>query len=289
MKAANVRIARPATVEEALALAAEFGPDAKFIAGGQSLVPALNLRMASASVLIDLAALPSMKGISEEAGQLVVRACTTYTQARTHPKILSSFPLLAKGIGHVAHAAIRNVGTVGGSLALADPAAEMPAMALALGARIKVLGQAGARMVEAESFFKGLYETDLADGEMLAEVHWPTERWDAWGFQEIARRRGDYATAGVILLARARPEGAPEVRICAFGVSSRPCLLPKTAQAVAEAIESGRTADDAVAQACTELDIEADSHTPAETKAHLLRVLLGREVKALTESYRERL
>ena len=289
MKASALRIARPDTIEEALDLAAQHGQDAKFIAGGQSLVPALNLRMASASLLIDLAAIPALKGILEAHDELIVRACTTYTQTHGHPKIRSDFPLLVEGIAHVAHAAIRNVGTLGGSLALADPAAEMPAMALALGASIKILGPKGSRIVAAEKFFKGLYETDLAEGELLAEVHWPTDGWDVWRFAEIARRRGDYATAGVIVLGRVRPQGGLQVRICVFGVSSKPCLLPKTAGAVAEAISSGRPWSDAVAEACSELDIDGDTHTPAETKAHLLRVLLGRQVTALTEFYRERL
>jgi aerobic carbon-monoxide dehydrogenase medium subunit len=289
MKAAALRIARPETVEEALELAGQYGQDAKFIAGGQSLAPALNLRMASASLLIDLAALPSLKGISEEHDRLIVRACTTYTQTQAHPKIRGGLPLVVEGIGHIAHAAIRNVGTVGGSLALADPAAEMPAMAVALGASIKILGREGSRVVSAEKFFKGLCETDLADGELLAEVHWPIAGWEFWRFLEITRRRGDYATAGVILLGRRQPQGGLDVRICAFGVSSRPSLLPKTAGALVEATRSGRPFDEAVADACSELDIDGDTHTPAETKAHLLRVLLARQVTALTEFYRERL
>jgi len=218
MKAAAFALERPTTVEAALAQAQSIGAGARYLAGGQSLMPAMALRMASPEVLIDLSGIRALRGVDDRPEAIRVGALTTYREALHHPLLRQHVPLLAEAIPWIAHPAIRNAGTLGGSVALADPAAEMPALCLAMEATLIVRSTSGERRVPAARFFRGLYETALADGELLAAIEFPkTVAGVSRHFAEIARRRGDYASAGLVI------HGG---RAVLFGVSSGPVLLP---------------------------------------------------------------
>jgi len=161
------------SVEQVFELLGQYGDEAKIIAGGQSLVPTLNMRLSSPQLLIDISALEELKGIRREEDKLVVGALTRHVDLQNSSLISEHLPLLATAIGHVAHAAIRNRGTIGGNLSLADPASELPACSLALGAELTIANKTGHRVVHANNYFKDLYETDLQTGDMLLSISFP--------------------------------------------------------------------------------------------------------------------
>jgi carbon-monoxide dehydrogenase medium subunit len=195
MKASAFRYVRPATLASALAFLAD-DAEAVPLGGGQSLLAMLNLRVTSPSLLVDLGALDELRGIAVEDGALRVGASSRHREVMESPLVRAHAPLLAAALEHVAHPAVRNRGTIGGSLALADPAAEMPACVTALQADIVLAGPDGRRSVAAEAFFTGLMQTALLPGELIAEIRIPlAER--RWAFRELARRHGDYALAGL--------------------------------------------------------------------------------------------
>ena len=261
MKAPPFAYAKPRTLAEALDLIER--PGAKILAGGQSLIPSLNMRLSSPELLVDITGISTLSGIQVSGSTVRVGALTTHTQIEKSEQIRKHLPLLAQAAAHIAHPAIRNRGTLGGSLALADPAAEYPACALALGATIVIQGRSGERRVRAAAFFKGLFETDLKPGEVLAAAEFPTGGESV--FLELARRHGDYAIAG---LAAHRSNG--DIRLAFLGVGST-AILAKHAAAAAK--KSVADAQEALAQ---DLDPPADLYHSGATKLHLARVLLGR-------------
>lgn len=196
MKAPAFAYARPATLAEAFALLGK--PGARVLAGGQSLIPSLNMRLSSPELLVDIGGLEELKKVELKSGTVSVGALVTHSALERSKEINTHVPLLAQAVPHVAHAAIRNRGTIGGSLALADPAAEYPAVAVALEATIHIEGSKGRRSVKASAFFKGLFETDLKPGELLTAVEFPAAKAaDRSLFLELARRHGDYAIVGL--------------------------------------------------------------------------------------------
>ena len=200
MKLPPFEYACPATLTEAVALLAAHDGDAKAIAGGQSLMPMLAFRMARPSLLVDLRKLSDLKGIRISDSGVRLGALTRWRDIEDDKRLASVHPLLRAAISHVAHYQIRNRGTVGGSLAHADPAAEMPGIAVTCDAEIRVLGAKGERVIPAGRFFTGALTTTLADDEIIVEARlpaWPAKR--RWGFEELARRRGDFALAGTLL------------------------------------------------------------------------------------------
>ena len=204
MKPAPFRYARAGSLAEALALLAEAPGDTKLLAGGQSLVPMLNMRLVRPAVLVDVNGLRELVGIAPTAEDgLRIGALTRHAELAASPAVRERAPLLAEAARHVGHAAIRNQGTLGGSLAHADPAAELPAAVLALDARIQIRGPRGAREVAADAFFRGLLATALEPDEILTAIDIPAQP-PGWGFVEIARRPGDFALAGVAAVIRAR-------------------------------------------------------------------------------------
>ena len=261
MKAAAFAYARPRSLEEALDLLER--PGAKVLAGGQSLIPSLNMRLSTPDLLVDIGALKMFREIRREAGTLRVGALATHAQIERSADVRTHVPMLAEAAGQIAHPAIRNRGTLGGSLALADPAAEYPACALALDAALVIQGRGGERRVKAESFFKGLFETDLRPGEMLSAVEFPTGGESV--FLELARRHGDYASVG---LAAHRRDS--DIRLSFFAVGARPILAKHAAAAAKTSIAA---AQEALAR---DLDPPADLYHSGATKLHLARVLLGR-------------
>ena len=274
MKAAAFDYLQADSVGQAVALLGRHGDSAKLLAGGQSLLPALNLRLSAPALLIDIGRIASLRGIAVAGGVLRIGATVTHAELLASPEIASYAPLLTRAIAHVAHAAIRNRGTMGGSLANADPAAELPACALALGARILIEGPAGPRVVAAEDFFIGLFETVMAPAEVLVAVEIDLSPGAAWGFEELSRRSGDYAIVG---LAAHRPRhGAPRLAYFAVGTSA---ILARHA-AVALAQRGATPEGIAAAEAALADDLEPhdDPEASAAMRLHLARVLLRRVV-----------
>ncbi len=269
MKPAPFRYARPATAAEAVAILAASPGDAKLLAGGQSLVPLLNMRLVRPAVLVDLNGARELERIEPApAGGLVLGALVRHTDLAASALVRERAPLLAEAARHVGHTAIRNRGTLGGSLAHADPAAELPAALVALDAELALLGPRGLRRVAVAEFFRGLLSTALAADELLAEVRVPAAA-PGWGFAEIARRPGDFALAGVA----AALDGAGRARVVGFGVGDRPIRLRAAEALVAAAPRDPAAAARAGAAAGADCDPAADVHASAEYRRHLATVL----------------
>ena len=252
MKAPPFAYAKPGSLAEAFQLLER--PGARILAGGQSLIPSLNLRLSSPELLVDITGLPGLAKIEAKNGALRIGALCTHAALEKSEDVRKHLPLLAEAMPQIAHPAIRNRGTLGGSLALADPAAELPACALALDATLVISGKKGERRVAAGDFFKGLFETDLKPGEILAGVEFP--KADKSVFLELTRRQGDYAIVGLAGISRGGKK-----RIAFFGIGGKPELL--TPGSLDEAKKS-------VPMPAADL-----YHSPS-TKLHLARVLLDR-------------
>ena len=266
MKAPRFAYARPASVAEALALLDKHKDDARVLAGGQSLVPMLNFRLAAPKVLVDINRIAVLAGIKVAKNHVRIAALTRHVDLERSADIARHLPLIASAMPHVAHPAIRNRGTFGGSCALGDPAAELPACALALGATFIVAGKKGERRVAAEDFFKGLYATALKGGELLIAAEFPLPKPGyASAFGELARRHGDYAMVGV-----AAHGSGKSVRAVFFGVGDRPVAL--------EAENAGGI----LSKLDTDLEPRGDLHASAAMKLHLAKVLAGRVLGELT-------
>lgn len=261
MKAASFAYAKPRSLAEALELLER--PGAKALAGGQSLIPSLNMRLSSPELLVDINGLEELKGIRVDKDTVRIGALVTHAEIEKSEVVAKHLPLLAQAVRHIAHPAIRNRGTLGGSLALADPAAEYPACALALDATIVVTGK-GERRIKASDFFKGLFETDLKSGELLSAVEFKAQKKDERSaFLEITRRQGDYATVGLAAFA-----GNGTKRLAYFGAADRPVLAQNAAKA--KDLESAKAA------LAKDLQPPADLYHSSATKLHLARVLLER-------------
>jgi aerobic carbon-monoxide dehydrogenase medium subunit len=270
LKAPSFAYAKPRALAEALELISH--PGAKVLAGGQSLIPSLNMRLSAPELLVDIGGLEELAHIEAGEGVLRVGALVTHARLERSPEVARHVPLLAQAVPHVAHAAIRNRGTLGGSLALADPAAEYPACVLALEAVLLIAGRKSTRRVKAEAYFKGLFETDLRPGELLTGVEFPVAaKGERCAFEELARRQGDYAIVG---LAARR---AATLRLAFFGVGATPVLARHAA-----AQKTLREASEALAR---DLDPAADLYHSAATKLHLARVLLERAWNAISRSH----
>jgi carbon-monoxide dehydrogenase medium subunit len=269
----------PRTVEEALALLAEY-PDAKPLAGGQSLIPAMNFRLAAPAALVDLNALDVLAGISAtDGGGVRLGAMTRHRAVERSTLIAQRAPLLAETMPFVAHPQIRNRGTVGGSLAHADPAAELPAVMVALEAGIVMRGPTGERRVPAEQFFTGLFATMLQPGELVTAVELPAPApRSGWAFEEMARRHGDYALVGVAVAVTLDDAGrCARSRIALLSVGEGPVLAGRTAAA----LQGRQPTVDAVREAASiaaqeEIDPPSDIHASAAYRRQLARVLTAR-------------
>ncbi|UFZ05175.1 xanthine dehydrogenase family protein subunit M [Bradyrhizobium ontarionense] len=285
MKARAFSYFRAGTIEEALDTHARAGDDARFIAGGQSLVPALALRLQAPRLLIDINHIDDLRGVRCEGEWLRIGALTRHCEMLTEPLITEFAPLLRAAAPFVAHPAIRNRGTLGGSVALADPASEFPAMMLALDAEIEIAGASGRRRVRADDFFVDLFETAVGPGELVTAIFVPLFRSNQRVcFDELARRRGDYALVGCGMLATCKDGVIEAIRMAFFSVGNVP-----TRARTAEAVLSGVRIDAeriATAQAALDGDLappESDEVPPA-MRLHLARVLLGRMLGRLGEA-----
>jgi aerobic carbon-monoxide dehydrogenase medium subunit len=283
MKAAAFDYVRARSVPEALALLAQHGDTAKLIAGGQSLVPALNLRLMTPGILIDIAGISELRGITTSASAVHIGALTRHVDVLTSPVIAAQAPLLASAIAHVAHPAIRNRGTIGGNLAYADPASELPACMLALGATIRVAGPAGERAISAKDFFRGLFETALAPGEMLVGVDVPTARaGDFNAFDELARRSGDYAIVGLACHGSMSGGQFSALNLAYFAVGDKPTLATKAAAVLTGTAITPAAIAAAQAALAGEIHPHGDQNGTPAMRLHLAGVLLARAMAKVT-------
>ncbi len=254
------------------------------LAGGQSLVPALNMRLLEPRLLVDINNIPGLDGIEERNGGLRIGALASHAEAGRSPLVALRAPLIRDAVPHIAHPAIRNRGTFGGSLAHADPAAELPACAVALDATLHLASRRGLRRVAASDFFRGLYETALAPDEIITAIDIPPPtRGARTAFLEFARRRGDYAMAGLAAHAQLERDGAEGLRLVFFGLGATP-VEAGTAAAVLAAgslLDRVAAAQEALAE---DLDPPGDLQADRATKLHLARVLLARAAHALAGS-----
>ena len=282
MKAAAFDYTRATSVEAAIDLLSQHAGSAQILAGGQSLMAMMNLRLAQPEMLIDISGIDSLKSITVEGQALRIGALVTHHAVLTSDLVSRHVPLLAQAVPHVAHLAIRNVGTIGGSLALADPAAEYPAVALALGATIVAQGPKGQRRIAIGEYFQGLYQTALQPDELLVAVEFPlAQAGQVFHFDELSRRRGDYAMVGLACALRLQGQQVQDARLAYLAVGDGPVLATQAMAAL-----QGKSLDAAAIQAAQQalsrdLSPNGDLQADPATKIHLARVLLGRALNAL--------
>jgi carbon-monoxide dehydrogenase medium subunit len=281
MKASAFSYARATSVVNAIELLATHGDGAKVLSGGQSLMPAMNLRLISPELIVDIGDIAELRGIAVTGDVVRIGALTRHVDLLNSPEIAAHLPLLTEAIAHVAHPAIRNRGTIGGSLAHADPAAELPACMLALNATIIVRGPEGERRILARDFFTGIYETALSADELLVAVELPTaQNNSAHFFCEFARRHGDYAIVGLAAQALVADHVLTDLRLAFFAVGDRPLLAGAAAKLLNVAVTSAVLSEASTALG-GELDPQEDQQASVAMRRHLAKVLLARCVAAL--------
>jgi carbon-monoxide dehydrogenase medium subunit len=281
MKASAFAYARPTSVANALELLVAHGDKAKVLSGGQSLMPAMNLRLISPEFIVDIGELAELRGIVVKGDVLAIGALTRHVDVLKSPEVAAHAPLLRDATSHVAHPAIRNRGTLGGSLAHADPASELPACMVALGATIIVCGPCGERRIPAAEFFAGIYETALSPQELLVAVELPVARkGSAHFFHEFARRHGDYAIVGLAAQSIVVDGQFTDLRLGFFAVGDRPLLADAAGELINVAVTPELLAK-AAAVLSEELDPQEDQQATPAMRRHLAKVLLSRCVSKL--------
>jgi carbon-monoxide dehydrogenase medium subunit len=277
MKSASFDYVKPKTISQVIGLLQAHGDDARLLAGGQTLMATLNMRLSEPQWVIDITGIESLRGIRMQGDALRIGALVTHTEIEFSDLVAQHAPLLKAAAPHIAHRAIRNSGTWGGSIAYADPAAEWPTCLLALGGTVIAQGPQGERRIAADNFFTGLYSTALQPDELLIACELPLARADHWfGFSELARRHGDYAIVGMAATGRRDGSALRGLRIALLGLDATPLRARQT-----EVLLEGRALDaDLVAEAVASLRREVDplpdlTNTP-DTKRHLIGVLLQR-------------
>jgi aerobic carbon-monoxide dehydrogenase medium subunit len=280
MKSAAFDYVKPKALQEALSLLEQGGDDARLIAGGQTLLATLNMRLSEPTVLIDITDVAELKGISVVGDSLRIGALVTHTEIEDSELVAKHAPLLKAAAPHIAHRAIRNLGTWGGSLAYGDPAAEWPACSLTLQATMIIHGPAGERRISAKDFFIDLYTTSLEPDEILVATEIPLAgKNEVFYFHELARRHGDYAVAGLAAVAQKQGDVLTNCAFTFFSVGATPVMATK-----AQDLVNGQKLNDeliakAVAEARNEIEAIADITNSAEAKQHLIGVLLERGLK----------
>lgn len=277
MKAPDFDYVKPDSLDQVHSLLEEYGDDARILAGGQSLLSTLNLRLSEPRLLIDISGLAQLRGITLAGDTIRIGALTRHSEIEVSPLVAKHVPLMAMAAPHIGHQAIRNRGTLGGSIAHADPSAEWPACMVALDASIVLLGKKGERRVKAGEFFRDLYSTAMAPGEivMACELQ-PASAAMRYAFDELARRRGDFAIVGLAAAARMSAGKIEQARLVFFGTGNVPIRARE-----AESSLAGRRLDDAAVAAAQsalerELHPTGDLYHGAATKQHLAGVLMRR-------------
>ena len=285
MKPAPFAYVRARSLEEVHGQLQAHGDEARLLAGGQSLMATLALRLSSPAVLIDINSLPHLRYIEERGDRIAIGALTRHCDLESNPLVARHVPLLAQAMPHIAHPAIRNRGTIGGSLAFADPAAELPACMIALQATLVVAGPAGERRIAADDFFLGMYTTALQPGEMLIGIEVPQARPGTCArLMEFSRRHGDYAIVGLAAQGLRGADGAlSALRLVYFGCGERAMRAP-----LAEALAVGGTAAPPYqalrAAMAQDLDPQTDPQAGADTRRHLAAVLAARSLAAMMQA-----
>jgi carbon-monoxide dehydrogenase medium subunit len=281
MKPAPFRYICATSLEHALSLKAQHGDEAKFLAGGQSLIPTMNFRLARPAVLIDINEIAGLAGIHITAGPTRVGPLTRYRALQRDAAFAGSFPLIAEALPHIAHPQIRNRGTIGGNLSHADPASELPAIALALGARFRLQAAKQERWVEASNFFVGALTTDLKPDEMLVEIELPPAKpRTGTSFMEIARRRGDFAIAGVAAMVTIGDrQECTEVRLTFCGVGETPVNASSAARSLIGYVATEAALRDISASVQTMIDPGGSVQATADYQRHIAGVLAERALQ----------
>ncbi len=267
------------SLDAAAAALSRAGGDGKVLAGGQSLMPMLNFRLVRPSILIDINRIPGLAYVEATGDAVRIGALTRHHAIETSPVVEAHLPVLTAAMQHVAHLAIRNRGTIGGSLSHADPAAELPMMAMLLDARIGIQSSGGRRTEQARDFFVGSLATTLGEDEIVTDVEFPKlEPGTGWAFEEVARRAGDFALAAVGVTISVSDGRADQVRIGMMGVGETPLRAPE-----AEALLSGRSMDaarldEAVASIQSGVEPNSDLHASGDYRRHLVGALARRAV-----------
>jgi len=284
MKAPAFLYRRPPDLDEALALLADGAGGTQVLAGGQSLMPTLNMRLSKPDMLVDINRIDVLRGIADRGETIRIGALVRHAEVLESPLVARRLPLMAMVIPHVAHMAVRNRGTTCGSIALADPSAEMPAVAVALNADIVLRKRGATRTISARDFFQGLYQTDRGDDEMISEIVFPATTPDQiFGFAELSRRQGDFATVGVAIAARNGLGAIRDLNVVIFGSEATPLL---STHAAGISIEPGLRNDaltDIAHGITEEMDPISNHQGRSDTKRKQAAVLLRRTLHDMRE------
>jgi len=261
---------RAGSAEEAISLIGQYGDEAKFLAGGHSLIPLMKLRLAQPTVLVDIGHVKDLSYVKDAGNHIAIGALTRHMDVEKSPVLAQHAPLLAHAASHVGDSQVRHRGTIGGSIAHADPASDLPATTLALGATYVVQGPKGKREIAAKDFYKGFLESALAPDEMLVEIKVPKMNGAGWSFQKFNRRAQDWAIVGV---AAWRNNGSSGVALVNMGST------PVLASAVSNALGKGASVADAAAHAADDAEPQADLNASVEYRTHLAKVLVRRALE----------
>jgi carbon-monoxide dehydrogenase medium subunit len=262
---------RASSAAEAISLVSEYGEDAKFLAGGHSLLPLMKLRLAQPAVLIDIARITDLSYIRDAGDHIAIGALTRHMDVEKSPIVLQHAPLLANAASHVGDPQVRHRGTIGGSIAHADSASDLPATTLAMGATYVVQGPNGTREIPANEFYVGFLESALAPDEMLTEIRVPKMNDATWGFQKFNRRAQDWAIVGVAAWKRGNEAGVALVNMGS---------VPVLATSVSQAIANGASIAEAAQLAAAEAEPQSDLNASAEYRVHLSKVLVRRALES---------
>ena len=272
----------PRTLAEVLPILSEFQDEAKLLAGGQSLISVLKLRLANPKCLVDIAQVDGLRYIREQAdGRIVLGAMTTYAEIRESKLLQNQCPLLPQTAAVVGDVQVRNRGTIGGSIAHADPAGDMPTAILALGADLKAVGPRGERWMKAEEFFLGLYATQLSPDEILTEIRIPSVKDRKTAYQKVARRPSDFAIVGVAVSMKMALDGTCEdIAVAVTGVSDKPYRAYELEDKLKGKKLDSKLLAEAAPAITPPVDVHQNIHASSDFRAHLARVYLGRTIAA---------
>jgi carbon-monoxide dehydrogenase medium subunit len=278
MKPARFDYVKPVTLSEAVGALAATEGEGKVLAGGQSLLPLLNFRMVRPTVLVDINGLKELSFIEARGDNVVIGALTRHREIEQSPLIASKLPVMSAAMRHVAHLAIRNRGTIGGSLSHADPAAELPMLALFYGATIVAEAPFGRRRIPADEFFVDALTNCLEPDEIVVEIEFPVLAHDGWAFEEVARRFGDFALASIAVAIRREQAGLADIRIGVMGVADTPLRLISVEQKLCGAKLGGSVPDLFCGLVTSAISPNSDLHASAEYRRHLLGALAKRAI-----------
>jgi len=279
MKPASFEYFAPTTLDAAVQALAAANGEGKVLAGGQSLLPLLNFRMARPTVLVDLNGIKDLSFIELRGHSVAIGALTRHCEIEHSPLIAAKLPVMSAAMRHVAHLAIRNRGTIGGSLSHADPAAELPMMAMFYDASLTVQGPAGRRAIAARDFFVDALTNCLEPEDIVVEIEFPILQYDGWAFEEIARRFGDFALASIAVSIRRGRSGIEGARVAVMGVADTPLRLAGVEERLGEIDVDGRTPDRFSELVTSSVTPNSDLHASAEYRKHLLGELAKRAMR----------